>query len=246
MAKHPNAKVADEDYAPAIAAASTVSDALRALGIPTDGHYARELLRRAKRLGIGTAHLRNVQITPPPAGARRGRVPASQRLVRLPSDAPRTSALRLRRALIESGSEYHCAIAGCPVEGVWLGETLVLQVDHIDGDSRNNLIENLRFLCPNCHTQTANHSGKKNKKHYFCSTCNAEVSKGGRSGRCVCCAAKDRRKADWPSDDDLRVMLATSNFVQVGKALGVSDNAVRKHLAAREAGQAAKGPHPPA
>lgn len=42
----------------------------------------------------------------------------------------------------------------CGNDGMWNGEQLVLQLDHIDGNSRNNLKENLRLLCPNCHSQT--------------------------------------------------------------------------------------------
>jgi Zn finger protein HypA/HybF involved in hydrogenase expression len=36
----------------------------------------------------------------------------------------------------------------------WQGTYLQLQLDHIDGDNKNNVIDNLRFLCPNCHSQT--------------------------------------------------------------------------------------------
>ena len=42
---------------------------------------------------------------------------------------------------------------------------LRLEVDHIDGDYHNNLAENLRFLCPNCHTQTDNFSGRSRGKY---------------------------------------------------------------------------------
>ena len=47
---------------------------------------------------------------------------------------------------------YKCSL--CQNEGEWMGKTLSLQVDHIDGNSSNNLPNNLRILCPNCHTQT--------------------------------------------------------------------------------------------
>ena len=42
----------------------------------------------------------------------------------------------------------------CGIRNLWNNKKLVLQIDHIDGNTRNNLLENLRYLCPNCHTQT--------------------------------------------------------------------------------------------
>lgn len=36
----------------------------------------------------------------------------------------------------------------------WCGDKIPLDIDHIDGDFRNNFPDNLRFLCPNCHRQT--------------------------------------------------------------------------------------------
>ena len=46
----------------------------------------------------------------------------------------------------------------------WHNEELVLQLHHIDGNNKNNEISNLKMLCPNCHSQTKNFSGKKEKK----------------------------------------------------------------------------------
>ena len=42
---------------------------------------------------------------------------------------------------------------------------LSLQLDHIDGDSDNNKLHNLRLLCPNCHSQTSTfgNAGKGNR-----------------------------------------------------------------------------------
>lgn len=38
-----------------------------------------------------------------------------------------------------------------------------MQLDHIDGDSHNHKLENLRMICPNCHTQTETYCGKNLK-----------------------------------------------------------------------------------
>jgi len=70
----------------------------------------------------------------------------------------RVEAYVLRRSLIESGREYKCEL--CQNKGDWNGTKLVLQVDHKNGDNMDNRKENIRFLCPNCHSQTANWSGK--------------------------------------------------------------------------------------
>jgi 5-methylcytosine-specific restriction endonuclease McrA len=53
----------------------------------------------------------------------------------------------------------------CGLESTWNGKPLSLQLDHINGVSNDNRIENLRFICPNCHSQTENYAGKSNKAH---------------------------------------------------------------------------------
>lgn len=56
---------------------------------------------------------------------------------------------------------YECGL--CNNRGEWNGSKLVLQIDHINGINNDNRIENLRFLCPNCHSQTDTYSGKNHK-----------------------------------------------------------------------------------
>ena len=55
--------------------------------------------------------------------------------------------------------ENKCILCGLGPE--WRGENLVLQIDHRNGDSTDNRVDNLRLLCPNCHTQTPTYGNRK-------------------------------------------------------------------------------------
>ena len=71
----------------------------------------------------------------------------------------RVTSSRLKRRLIAEGYlEELCVECGLGPE--WNGKQLVLQLDHINGVNTDNRIENLRILCPNCHTQTSTYVGR--------------------------------------------------------------------------------------
>lgn len=65
-------------------------------------------------------------------------------------------SLRTKYIALHPG-KYLCE---CGLGPVWMGKPLKLQLDHRDGDRRNNLLSNLRFLCPNCHFLTPTHSAR--------------------------------------------------------------------------------------
>lgn len=68
----------------------------------------------------------------------------------------------IKRRLIEDNLvEYICA--GCGNDGTWKGEPLILQLEHKNGVNNDNRVENLEFLCPNCHTQTKTYAAKNRK-----------------------------------------------------------------------------------
>jgi hypothetical protein len=54
--------------------------------------------------------------------------------------------------------EIECLFCGQGEE--WLGKKLTLTLDHINGISNDNRIENLRLLCPNCNSTLDTHCGK--------------------------------------------------------------------------------------
>jgi hypothetical protein len=122
---------------------------------------------------------------------------------------------------------YECCI--CKNKGEWLGSPISLQLDHINGINNDNRIENLRFLCPNCHSQTDTYCGKHRKKLYKCLDCNNIINKGHT--RCVKCSPKanglNQRKFEI-TKEELENLVSKYPMTQIGKMFGVSDNAIRK------------------
>lgn len=66
----------------------------------------------------------------------------------------------IKRGIMRNGSA-HCALCGL---SEWMGRMIVLEVDHIDGDPRNNVHDNIRLLCPNCHSSTDTWRGRNCRK----------------------------------------------------------------------------------
>lgn len=54
---------------------------------------------------------------------------------------------------------YKCGL--CGNTGNWYGFEMTLELHHINGKPKDNRIENLVFMCPNCHTLTPNFRGRK-------------------------------------------------------------------------------------
>ncbi|MFD8983107.1 HNH endonuclease [Streptomyces sp. NPDC059564] len=147
-----------EILAEAVAASTTMCDVLRRLGLDVVGGHHTHISRKVKAFAIDTSHF-----APPPRTERmrenRRRRSPEELLRENPSPtATRVHNRRLRRAPMEIGHEERCSM--CGLEATWQGEPLPLEVDHINGDWRDNRADNLRFLCPNCHSTTDTYRGR--------------------------------------------------------------------------------------
>lgn len=132
---------------------------IRKLGLKQAGGTQSYIARRIKEFKINTSHFRgqaNNYGDRHKGGSEKKE--ATEILSYDRHNGRRERASTLRRALVESGVIEECA--RCCLGPKWNGEKLVLQVDHKDGNFLNNRIENLRFLCPNCHSQTETYGSK--------------------------------------------------------------------------------------
>ena len=137
----------------AVDASDSVMGVIRFFGMPQAGGTHSHLSRRIREFGINTDHFVRYK-----GSAHVQRLKADDILQVLPFGSRRAKSEHLRRAMMESGVPYSCA--GCRRLARWRGKPLTLHVDHINGDFHDNRLNNLRFLCPNCHAQTRNFAGR--------------------------------------------------------------------------------------
>lgn len=73
------------------------------------------------------------------------------------------SSKTAKRALLKQNASCSC----CGLYE-WLSKLITLELDYIDGNSENNKLDNLRLLCPNCHSQTSTYKAKNrgNGRHF--------------------------------------------------------------------------------
>jgi len=129
---------------------TSYADVMRGLDMDVNDTNHRRVRRAASRLNLDTSHFKRRAWGRP---ERPGPSSTAHRvLVVLPDHAGRTNRTQLHRALTEIGVPYVCV--GCGSTGEWLGHQITLQIDHANGDWRDNRRENLRYLCPNCHALT--------------------------------------------------------------------------------------------
>ena len=146
-----------------------------------------------------------------------------------------TECGNLKKRLIDEGFLPRCC-SNCK-RTEWLGNAIPLELHHKNGNSFDNKIENLQLLCPNCHSLTPNYRGKNIKKKYFakkpnkkCLICDNFVKSSENDYCSNKCRGIASQKIKWPDINTLIQMTQQMSMLEVGRRLGVRDNAIRKHI----------------
>lgn len=150
-------KYPDEILKKFVAESASLYEVIRKLNASTtSGALYRHLTKRIEIAGIDRSHFK----TPSQIRATNMKLQPEEIFVYNRRNGLREKSAILKSAMLADGFSEVCE---CGQGKIWNGQPLKMTIDHIDGDCLNNIKTNLRFLCPNCHSQT-NTFGYKGKK----------------------------------------------------------------------------------
>lgn len=116
---------------------------------------------------------------------------------------------------------YICSVSNCLLSQsdkvIWNGKSIILDLDHINGDNKDNRLENLRFLCPNCHSQTETFKGRNLRQ----------------VARNAIPSDKEVRKENFenlPDKEMLKVEVSLTSARQVANKYEVTEYALKKKM----------------
>lgn len=149
-----------EEFVQAWLSSKTVGEVARKLGRNRSGGGYVVLKTAAQELNLPTDHMIEYGLNTGPGYNRYRSIPLSMLLVK---NSSYTNTARLKIRLLREGLlEAKCYEEDCGLTE-WKGRPIALQLDHINEDKFDHRIENLRLLCPNCHSQTDTFAGKNKR-----------------------------------------------------------------------------------
>ena len=114
--------------------------------------------RKAMKLGLYTPN--QGRKGAPRPNEKREKIPVEEILE---GKHPQTQTYKLKHKMLKSGLiENKCGV--CGIKDTWQNKPIQIHLDHINGIRNDHRLENLRMLCPNCHSQTSTYCGNNKGK----------------------------------------------------------------------------------
>lgn len=154
--KHAIWQIPENEFIIEVACRDSLNEVFRAFGI-SDGSGYNVLRQRIKELNLDTSHMERTPFTRFSAENLQ-KYPKEDILKR---DSSHTG--KVARATFRSFRSISYRCKECGQEPIWHGKSLVLIFDHINGNNRDHRPSNLRWLCPNCNSQTDTFCGRNFK-----------------------------------------------------------------------------------
>ncbi len=149
-------ELSDEDFRQLINDSTSICNVAKALGLSAAGSNSYyQIKKRCSELNIDLSHFNQNQT----AAAIQASTRYTLEEIMVENSLYRNTTKFKERLIKANIIPYECAF--CGNKGEWQGKTLILQLDHINGNHQDHRKENLRFLCPNCHSQTETFSKRK-------------------------------------------------------------------------------------
>lgn len=203
--------ISTEEFQTLVYRSNTITDILRYFGLNNKGGNHNTVKRRAKDENIDISHISLGR------GSNRGK-----RFLPKKTDDQffcengTTNRSSIKKRIIRNNLiPYECE--SCGLKDTWNNKKISLQLEHKNGIPNDNRLENLCFLCPNCHSQTDTYAGKRFKK--------PPKTKKGKQGPKLWL-----RKVERPTKEELDNLVKDYPMTTIGKMYNVSDNAVRKWI----------------
>jgi len=217
--------ISDEEFIDRVKTSATMTDLLKTFNLKNRGSNFKTCKARIKKLSLDTSHF----LSRLAASNRSNENTKDDVLLKLTINSIINNSFLKKQLLKFNLIDRKCK--ECDITDTWNNKPIVLQLEHINGISNDNRLDNLCLLCPNCHSQTATYAGKNVKRALLvmnkCNDCGVSITDNAL--KCEICSHFKRRKAERPSEEDLKEMIKIMPLEKIAKKFNLkTGNTIKK------------------